>query len=197
MVSAVSALRTFLTLGVGLIAGGVVGAYAMTVVYGDRSAALDPSRMQCPPCPAIAAAPSPTPCPIRPDDATGPSASASPETVTAEAPEALEVPTEPRLPGLPASALRLASAGMAREIEPCVTAARAANHTGTILLDLTVTSTGSVGHIPAVEVVRADPEVADLGPCLTQAARRVHFEWRDEDGQSRLRFPIAITAPSP
>jgi hypothetical protein len=200
MVGAVSALRTFSTLGVGLIAGGVIGAYAMTVVYGPH-APIEPTKLQCPPCPACAVA-SAAACPVcpGPDDDTAPGASASPspaDTVTAATPETLDIPTEPRLPGLPASALRLASAGFTREIAPCLEKARADGLRGTVLLDLTVTSTGSVGHIPAVELVRADATAADVGPCLVEAARRVHFEWRDEDGQTRLRFPVALTDPSP
>lgn len=196
-----------MTLGVGLIAGGVIGAYAMTVVYGAH-APLEPTKLQCPPCPACAVATA-APCPVCPagNDDTAAAGGASPapgdpapspgDTVAAGTPDTVDVPPEPRLPGLPASALRLASAGFTREIAPCLEKARADGLKGTILLDLTVTSTGSVGHIPAVELVRADPTAADVGPCLVEAARRVHFEWRDEDGQTRLRFPVALTDPSP
>ncbi len=199
MVFAVSALRTFLTLGVGLIAGGVVGAYAMTVVYGQRSTSLEPSKMQCPPCPACTTAAAPCPiCPAPGDDGTARPAPASPapdETVEAIVPETLDA--IPRLPGLPASALKLASAGFAREIEPCMEKARTEGLRGTLLLDLTVTSTDAVGHIPAVELVRADPTAAGIHACLVEAAGRVHFEWKDEDGQTRLRFPVQLTDPSP
>lgn len=212
MVVVVSALRTFLTLGVGLIAGGVVGAYGMTVVYGQRSSIMEPAKMQCPPCPACTAA-SAAPCPICP---SGPAADLDPgaplpedgrtpsgtqatpgteETVVADTPESLDV--IPRLPGLPASALKLASAGFSREIVPCLEKAQADGLRGTVLLDLTVTSTDAVGHIPLVELVRADPSAADIHPCLVEAARRVNFEWRAEDGQTRLRFPVQLTDPSP
>jgi len=187
-------MRTFLPLGVGLIAGGVIGAYAMTVVYGQHQRGPEPAKVICPPCPAcVAPPPSPGVASAGGEDDTTPETGPSPgASATPAGPETLDLPTEGRVPGLPSSALKLASSGFTREIAPCLDQARTENMSGSLLVDLTVTSTDGIGRIRDLGVIKADATAAGLQPCLLEAARRVHFEWTNGDGESRLRYPIGL-----
>lgn len=186
MVSVVSALRTFVLLGFGFLAGGLVGGYAVSVVYGDgdRPATTPPQTAPCPVCPVCA--------PQRPIEDPGrtPDEQVEPEEI--EPPEEIEVPQEATRPGLPASAVRLASGGFQRESATCIEQANAAGTNGSLLLDLTVTATGGIGHIRELGVVKKTGEVGALETCLGEAAKRVQFEWRSGEGESKLRYPVQV-----
>lgn len=192
MVRIVSALRTFLVLGFGLLAGGIIGGYATSLVYGQREAPRPP-----PPQVTPTGAPSCPPCPVCPPSRPDLAAQDAPEVdAPEEVPplEELELPQEAARPGLPASAVRLASTGFQREIAPCIQQARDTALAGTLLLDLTVTATGGIGHIRDVGVVRREGSVEALETCLVEAAGRVQFDWGSGDGESKLRYPVQVGA---
>ena len=183
-----SVVRTFVVFGVGIIAGGIIGGYATAVVYGERPT---PSLAALPACPACPACPSPA---RRPREEPGP---AEPETAVevspSGAPEEIDLGSEPARPGLPAQAVRIASAGFGREIQACLTK----ETEGTALFDLTVTATSGVGHLREVTLLKADPKLKALEPCFLEAAQRVQFAWPQGEGESKLRYPLVLTAPSP
>jgi hypothetical protein len=178
----VSWLRTFVALGFGLFAGGIVGGYAITVVYGVGAPRVEkPST--CPPAPA----PSCPPCEL----------AATPDTVE-ELPDAgtstvvlpgYEAP-RPKLPGLPTSAVRLASQGVEREVQAC--AAGLGQAEGTVIVDFTITATAGQGFLRAVRVVRTDRRAVDLLECVERGLPKVRFEWGGSDGETRLRYPLLV-----
>jgi len=175
-----------LALAFGLLSGGIVGAYATTTVYGRRQQS-EPVKT-CPVCPVCEVCPPPADCAVPPPIPVGP-----PPSIGSIEIEPLPVdPDAPPKPGLPATAIGLASAGLRREIEPCLEAARARSARASLLLDLTVTATSGIGHIRAVDVVRAEGDAEELAGCLVSAATRVQFDWSQDDGESRLKYPIKV-----
>lgn len=194
MVGDVSMQRTFGVLAFGLLAGGVVGAYATTTVYGQRSPPPPaPKAAACAPCPVCPTCPPPVDC------AAPPAVGSDEITDLVEAPADPVVGLEPEIgaqqwrgAGLPASAIGMASKALSREIQPCLQTAREAGASGSMVLDLTVTATGGVGHIRHAEVASSDTEDPDLAPCLIGAAGQVQFDWPDADGESRLRYPVRV-----
>jgi hypothetical protein len=186
----VSLGRTLLVLAFGLLSGLIIGAYATTMVYGQRTPRRpEPSTAapSCPPCPECARCPPPVDC------------EAPPPVVAADDPTGMmdpsgEDPIDPgtRRPGLPASAIGLASQGLRRELAPCRERARAEGISGSVLLDLTITATNAVGQIRSAELLQAVDGADAIGACLIEAARRVQFEWPHADGESRLRYPVRL-----
>ncbi|MFO0725029.1 MAG: hypothetical protein U1E65_14715 [Myxococcota bacterium] len=183
-----SVLRTFVVFGVGILVGGVVGGYATTVVYGERPTAVEPKFPACPPCPACpVASPSiaeESPHPDSPDEVV---------VAPSGGPEEVDVGSEPARPGLPSQAVKIASSAFGREIQSCLTK----EVEGTALFDLTVTATSGIGHLREVVLIKADPKLKALEPCFLEAAKRVQFGWSQGEGESKLRYPLMLTAPSP
>lgn len=167
-----------LSLAVGLFAGAIGGAYAMTIVYGDGpSERIAPSERCPPPPPCEPCLPAPS-CPTAvpmvelDEDALPP----------VDLPVAAEV-------GLPQSAVNLAMKGFARESEVC-----RAGASGTLVLDLTVTASTGLGRISGLETVLAEGDARSALPCLEAAAKRVQFEWSAGEGRARLRYPLSLEA---
>ena len=174
--------RTLLVLAFGLLSGGIIGAYATTTVYGKRQPPPKAKALKCPACAECAACPPPQDC------------DAPPPVVIADdlAPvigEGPDEPADPTRPGLPASAIQLASTALARELGPCRTNAQETGAAGTLLLDLTITATVGVGHIRTADVVKSDAGDA-MDACVLDAVARVQFQWAQADGESKLRYPV-------
>jgi hypothetical protein len=182
MVSSVSGLRTFLVLGVGLIVGGLAGAWATSAVHGSGGERPPGPSSACPPCPVCSAEkPALPPVPERDVD----------EIAAEDEPE-VDLPSDPARAGLPASAVKLASAGLQREIAACLALPEVQGEYGALLLDLTITATGGIGHIREVGVVRREGEISRVEACIDEGARRVQFDWGGGDGESRLRYPVQV-----
>lgn len=174
--------KLFLVAGASLLVGGGLGAFVTQTIYGGHAERVDPSPdrpLKCPePKPCIC--PPPVDCGengIVPDGA---------EPVGEIA--AIEVPDTTR-PGLPASALGLATAAVKEAIAPCLIDTEGLG--GNILLRLTVTSTGGQGFIRTAEVTKTSGEVADVPECVSAYARRAKFEFETE-GETQLQLPIKV-----
>lgn len=182
ILGAVSSLRTFLAVGSGVIAGGILGAYVTTTIYGERvDVPPAPAPVLCPPCPVCRAVSSST-------EAEGLRA-VVPAVDPDQPPPEVEVPEIAR-PGLPASAVRMASAAFEREVAPCLSGGGGGE--GMVVLELTVTATGGIGHIRELEITRREGMVGEIEACAGEAARRVQFEWPSGDGESKLVMPLKL-----
>jgi hypothetical protein len=197
-------MKSLLFLGFGLVAGGILGAYATSTLYTSReekeaAMVLATKCPACPACPTAASLPI-RPAPEAPDDldtpvaslkkgstATGTGAAAGTSPAKGE-----ELPTAPQKPGLPASAIKLASEALKREIAPCIEAAKTADGHGTFVLDLVVTATSGIGHIRSASLGSVSGSLAGLDACALESARRVQFAWPEDDGESRLRYPVQL-----
>lgn len=174
--------KTFFVAGASLILGAGLGAFVTQTIYGGPAERVDPSperKFVCPePKPCIC--PPPVDCGERgvvPDGA---------EPVGEIA--AIEVPDTSR-PGLPASALKLATAAVREAIAPCLVDTEGLG--GHVLLRLTVTSTGGQGFIRAAEVEQTSGEVADVPECVSAYARRAKFDFEPE-GETELKLPLRV-----
>lgn len=166
-----------LFLGIGLFAGAIGGAYAMTIIYGEPpSERIAPSE-RCPP---------PPPCERCPPAPSCPTAVPMVELEEGDI-VPLELPN-PQETGLPESAVSLAMNGFARESSPC----RTEETSGTIVLDLTVTASAGLGRISKLLRVSSEGSADQALPCLESAAGRVQFEWSGSDGRSKLRYPMSL-----
>jgi hypothetical protein len=186
------ATRLFFAAGISMIVGGVIGSYVTGLVYGDSPGEIDPVTPRqkiCPPCECPACPPPPS-C----GDLNGVPTSTAPRAILV--PEDEEVDRDKK-PGLPASAVQLATSKVRAEVASCFANLPFEVH-GTILLDLTVTATGSQGFISDASMIEKSDDVvssSELEHCLVDAARRTKFEWNAEDGEAHVRLPIALKKP--
>jgi hypothetical protein len=181
-------LRLALALASGLIVGVILGAYVTSSIYGskeEKEAAII-GAVKCPQCPVC---PAPT-APLkeaREDEEEAPSGL---PVKTSTRPREIEVPSG--RPGLPASAIRLASEALKRELQPCVETARAGGAHGAVVLDLVITATSGLGHIRQASLANMEGALAGFEGCAIDAAKKVQFEWHEDDGESRLRYPVQL-----
>ena len=180
--------RTFLVLAFGLICGGIIGAYATTTVYGKRRVAAPQPAPSCPACPVCPTCPPPVDC-----DAPPPVVSpTAPARMFDDPEDPIPDPGASRRPGLPASAIGLASRALMRAIEPCRTSSTGPDESGSLLLELTITATSGVGHIRQTDVNQSEGDLEVFQSCVLEAAAEVQFEWTGEDGESRLKYPVRL-----
>ena len=180
--------RTFVVLAFGLLCGGVIGAYATTTVYGKRQPTVTVAPGECPACPACRECPKPVDCETPP-----PVVSADDPPGLLEEEYDLGVGGTPKT-GLPATAIGLASAAFGEQIGPCMGQARSDAVHGSLLLDLTVTTTAGRGRILNAQIAQSEGPVDELADCVKGAVTGVGFDWPHADGESRLRYPIVVTA---
>lgn len=172
-----------------MLVGGAVGAYATRAIYGDSPENIDPVTPRqkiCPTCECPV-------CPPPPDcgDVNGVPTSTAPRAILI--PED-EEPDRHTKPGLPASAVQLATGSVRTEVRPCLATIPYEVH-GTVLLDLTVTATGGQGFISDASMVERSGDAvssSELEHCLVEAARAAKFEWSGEDGEAHVRLPVAL-----
>lgn len=154
----------------------------------DRVDPAPARRLECPPPAPRPACPEPVPCeagrrlPETPAEVDGPSGPDPVDLAPAET---------PRLPGLPASALKLAHEAVSAEIEGCVE--RLVDPApGVALLQLAVLATEGTGRIEEATVPRATGGARSSVECLLEAAQRAEFAWSGADGQLDFRLPVAV-----
>lgn len=192
-----SFLNPGLTLLVGMVVGGLAGVYGTRLVDGQAPKPVDPSPSpvrECPPCPER------TPCPTCPD-CSGvsmlPTGEDDPTVVDLEdLPEDpgadRAAPPPPAGPGLPARAIQQASAAVRVAIEPCLESDTARLASGMLLLDLTVTATGSEGFVADALITQRSGDVDAVEACVQQEARRARFPYEGPDGTQRVKLPVKI-----
>jgi hypothetical protein len=98
-------------------------------------------------------------------------------------------------PGLPASAIRLASDGIRAELSGCVEESRKLNVQGIVLLELTVTATGGQGFISEASISGRSSGTASseqIDRCILDGARRARFAWKEDDGEAHFRLPLKL-----
>jgi hypothetical protein len=182
-------LRLALAVASGLIAGVVLGAFVTSSIYGtkeEKEAAII-GAVKCPPCPTCPA-PSVPPKEAREDEEDAPGS--LPMKTSTRARE-IELPTG--RPGLPASAIKLASEALRRALEPCIETARAGGAHGAVVLDLVITATSGIGHIRQASMSNIEGAFGGFEGCAIDAAKKVQFEWHEDDGESKLRYPVQLS----
>jgi hypothetical protein len=181
-----------------LIAGGILGAYVTSSIYGSKEEheAAVLGTVKCTPCPVCqAAVPSPSTLPIKPapeEDDDNPTPHPRTSTKSGVKSASAEPDLQPGRPGLPASAIKLASEALRRELGPCIETARAADGHGSLVLDLVVTATSGIGHIRSAALASVSGALGGLDGCAIEAAKRVQFAWTEDDGESKLRYPVTL-----
>lgn len=183
------AARLFFAAGLSMLAGGAIGSYATRLIFGGSTENIDPVTPRqkiCPPCECPM-------CPPPPDcgDVNAVPTSTAPRAILL--PEDDEVDRDKR-PGLPASAVQLATKQVREETKACLNALQVEVH-GTLLLELTVTATGGQGFISDASMIERSGDAVssnDLEHCLLDAARRAKFDWPAEDGEAHVRLPVAL-----
>lgn len=183
-------VRLVFVSGLSIIAGGAIGAYATRSIYGESAALVHPVQIRDRPCPACAE------CPICPQ---APDCEDRGLVPTSTAPRAILLPDtdepEQKRPGLPATAIRLASDRVRIEVAACVEESLRTGAQGTVLLELTVTATGSKGFISEANLAtRSSGTVSSesIDRCLIEGARRARFDWPEDDGEAHLRLPVRL-----
>lgn len=96
------------------------------------------------------------------------------------------------LPGLPPSALKLASDAVIQQIDGCLRQAAGDGERGIVVLALTVTATGGVGFVSDATAATHDGDVTGALECGPRDAQRAKFEWNGSDGRQELRLPIQV-----
>ena len=179
-----------------LAVGAVGGAYATRLVYGGGGASVDPSpepRRTCPPCPDCPACPTPPPCdavsdlPMEDDDPGLGAGDGDPGYA-----RGLPDPDAPTGPGLSAGAIQQAFAAVRVAVAPCLEEAEVQGVRGMVLLDLTVTATGTEAFVTDATVSQRMGDVEAIEPCVQSHAVRARFSHKGGDGSQRLKVPLRI-----
>jgi hypothetical protein len=186
--------RLLATLVFGALCGGIIGAYAMSTLYGRRVSSSRPSdlgpqspdQLACPLCPKCPSCPPPVDCKVEaPVIAPGQDTS-----IMEDLGEGL---TDVRAkPGLSANAMVLAVSSLKLGVQDCQTSTLASEWSGSVVLDLTITATAGWGRVREAVVVQSDGEVLEFGQCLIEAAQNTKFEWLFSDGEGRLRQAFSV-----
>lgn len=194
MSDARSLLSPGLTLVAGMLIGGLAGVYGTRLLDGDAPrSTVDPSPnpvRECPPCETCPACPPPPECgdvsliPARDDD---PGLDRDPLDDPPDRPD-----IAPAGPGLSARAIAQASAAVRVAIEPCLLSDQLDGAQGMLLLDLTVTATGSVGFVTEALVTARNGDTEAVEACVQREAARARFDYAGPDGAQRVKLPIKI-----
>lgn len=182
--------RLVLVGGLALVAGAVGGAYGTRVIYGDgASGPVEPAPhtiRECPPCPACPA------CPPAPDcgdvsliPAQGGDDQADPRPDTAQ-------PIEPAKPGLPAHAIQQALAAVRLAVGPCLEPEASQGASGMLLVDLTVTTTGTTGEVVDAIITQRTGSVEAVESCVQDQAVTARFPYQGPEGEQKVKLPLAV-----
>jgi hypothetical protein len=182
-------IRLALVGGLALVVGAVGGAYGTRVIYGDGAQSpVEPAPRpirECPACPACPACPPPPECgevsllPTQGNDPTAP----PPETPP---------PLEPARPGLPAHAIQQALAAVRLAVGGCLAPDAAQGASGMLLLDLTVTTTGTTGQVVEALVTQRSGSVEAVEGCVQTSAKSARFPYQGPEGEQKVKLPLAV-----
>jgi len=198
--------RLFVVSGLALVVGAAAGAYATQLVYGDSSQqTVDPSPApirECPACPACPACPPAPDCsdlsviPSAPDDFVPDQPSDGDGTDGArddsEAPINPLPSRRPAGPGLSARAIQQATAAVRVAVRPCLEAEGTEALSGMLLLDLTVTATGSEGFVTEALISQRSGDVGQVDMCVQKEALGARFEHEGPEGEQRVKLPLQV-----
>jgi hypothetical protein len=183
-------VRLLFVSGLSILLGGFFGAYATKSIYDTPSSQprrdVPREKLACPPCAACPACPVADAC----DHGLIPTS-----TVTRTVLVSDDEPEHDRKTGLPMSAIKLASERVRAMIDPCLRESAKANAQGALLLELTVTATGSQGFISEATIGKRSPNTSwseEIERCLVDGARQARFEWDDGDGEAHFRLPVKL-----
>jgi hypothetical protein len=184
-------VRLMFASGVSILVGGIIGAYAMHAVYGDHEREVRTGVARelktCPPCECPA-------CPPPPDcgdhgvvpTSTAPRALLAPDG---------EEPEHDKKAGLPVSAIRLASDRVREEVAACLEESRRIGVQGSVLLELTITTTATTGFVSDASLGgRSSGALSNeaIDRCLIEGARRTRFDWSEGEGEAHFRLPLKL-----
>lgn len=198
--------RLFVVSGLALVVGAAAGAYATQLVYGDSSQqTVDPSPApirECPACPACPACPPPPDCgdlsviPSTPDDLipSAPMHGDGSEDPLGEDGNSITPPPSrrPAGPGLSARAIQQATAAVRVAVRPCLEAENTQTLSGMLLLDLTVTATGSEGFVTEALISQRSGDVGQVDVCVQKEALGARFEHEGPEGEQRVKLPLQV-----
>lgn len=159
-----------------LVVGAALGSYATAALFGS-SETVNVNPQKAPPA-------EPCRCEIPMPEPVDPLA-------TSRVGEGITEIDAPRLPGLPRSALELATRAAHEQFGPCATSSAAVGQ-GTLILELTVTATGGQGFVKDGGVVDRTGETEWAEQCMMRRLPAVRFEWSGGDGQQTLKLPLRV-----
>lgn len=184
--------RLLMVSGFALLVGAAAGAYATQIVYGGASQAPvvpSPSPIrECPACPSCPA------CPPPPDCSEVSLIPSTPDPVPSDDPDLPDgpPPNRPAGPGLSARAIQQASAAVRLAVTPCLEAEGVDQLSGMLLLELTVTATGSEGFITEALISQRSGDTTEVEACVQREALGAKFEHQGPEGEQRVKMPLQV-----
>ena len=179
--------RLLLVLIFGLFSGGVIGAYAMNSLYGQRRAPQrrptelvqaqnDPNSL-CPPCPECKACAPQNDCDV-PPPVVGPTSESHFPLEETDGSNKDRVPQS----GLPPRVLSDVVKELSIQLQSC----KSSSVSEGIIVDLTITATGGFARVSGADVVN-DAENESLVNCFMENYPRPQLPWPGQEGSMKLR----------